>query len=172
MIDKQLLLSPSLSNKISDIGNLFFNYNRILDAGMDYLDIDKGMTKTSEFIHNELAHKAPIDADKFRDFNAVNRVRTNYGTPIEGSVGTYSSPLDFYLYAFSYAVKILKAIDEGISLAEQEGNTEAKMFLKGQVSVASKYKHQFALLYDRSESAIEQGNTWIDLDSMWQDFIL
>jgi len=172
MIDKQLLLSASLSNKISKIGNLLFNYNRVLDAGMDYLDIDVGMRKTSEFIHEKLAHTAPIDADKFREFNAKNRIRTNYGVPIDGSAGDYSTPLEFYLYAFTYAVKIIQEIKEAVELAEQEGSLKAKTFLMSQVDTVSRYEYQFALLHDRSESAIDQGNTWLDLDSMWQDFVL
>lgn len=172
MIDKTFLLSASLSNKCSEIMNLFFNYNRILDAGMDYLDIDMGMRKISDFIHKNLAHVAPIDADNFRDFNANNRIRTNYGVAIEANSGSYNSPLEFFLYAFSYSVKILKAIEEAMTLAENEGCREAFKFFESQIDTITKYKYQFALLHDRCETAIDQGNTWIDLDAMWQDFVM
>jgi len=172
MIDKTFLLSASLSNKSSEIMNLFFNYNRILDAGMDYLDIDMGMRNISEFVHKKLAHVAPIDADAFRDFNAHNRIRTNYNVAIEASAGSYDSPLEFFLYAFSYSIKILKAIEEAMTLSEKENNKEACDFFRSQIDTITKYKYQFALLHDRCETAIDQGNTWIDLDAMWQDFVM
>jgi len=172
MIDKEMLLSASLSDKVSEIGNLFFNYNRVLDAGMDYLEIEFGMKQMANFIHETLAHVAPLDADHFRDFNAKNMSRTNYGLPIEGNNAEYDSPFEFFVYAFSYSMKILRAIKEGISLAETEGNIEACGFFKSQISVILKYKYQFVLLHDRCESAINMGNTWIDVDSMWRDFVV
>lgn len=172
MIDKEYLLSEPLSSEISGIGNLYFNYNRILDAGMDYLDVDMKMTNLSYFIHEKLAHQAPIDADAFRDFNAKNGRRTDYGVAIEGNSGEYDNPLKFFAYAFSYAVKILKAIGTATDSAQQEKNLEVCEFLRTQIDVVCKYKTQFVFLFDKCEIAIQQGLTWQDIDNMWEDYIV
>ena len=166
------LLSDTLSSKISEIGQLYFNYNRLLDAGMDFLDIDMNMNKMSEYIHKNIAHKAPIDADSFRDYNASKSKRTDYLTPILGDAGSYEGdPLNFFSKAFLYALKIQKEIESGISLATQEGDYDACEFLRDQISTIREYKDQFVIFYDKCESAIKAGNTWQDIDSRWEDFV-
>jgi ferritin len=172
MLDKNVLLSTSLSDKISDIGNLFFNYNRILDAGMDYLDIDYNMTQMSKYIHENIAHKAPIDADVYRDFNARNSRRTNYGVDILGNDANYESPLEFFAFALAYSAKIMNEIYSAIDMAMDERNHEVSQFLKSQIPVVSEYKSQFILLYEKCEANIKEGNTWQDIDHRWEDFAL
>lgn len=172
MLDKDILLSTSLSDKISEIGNLFFNYNRILDAGMDYMDVDWNMNKLGNYIHQNMAHKSPIDADAFRDFNAQNSRRTNYGVDILGNNAEYESPLGFFAFGIAYAMKIMKAISEGIDMAMAEKDYDVCEFLKSQISVPRWYKAQFVLLYDKCSSALSAGNTWQDIDNRWEDFVV
>jgi hypothetical protein len=172
MLDKNVLLSTSLSDKISEIGNLFFNYNRILDAGMDYLDIDCNMTQMSQYIHEHIAHKAPIDADTYRDFNARNSRRTNYGADIQGNDANYESPLEFFAFALAYSAKIMDLLYLTIDEATAERNYDVSEFLKSQIPVIREYKEQFVLLYEKCEATIKDGNTWQDIDHRWEDFAL
>ena len=172
MIDKNILLSESLSGKISEIGNLYFNYNRILDAGMDYMDVDCNMNKLGNYIHKQLAHKAPLDSDVFRDYNASNSRKTNYSVPILGSSSEgYDTPLDFFEWALAYALKITSEISSAIKMAEAEENFDACEFFKSQLPTIRGYKSQFVLLADKCSSAISQGNTWQDIDNRWEDFV-
>jgi phosphomevalonate kinase len=167
-----VLLSDTLSAKISNIGQLFFNYNRLLDAGMDFLDIDMNMNMMSEYIHKNIAHKAPLDADAFRDYNASKSKRTNYLNPILGSSGDYElDPLKFFSTSYLYAQKIQEEIKSGIEMAMQESDIETCEFLKSQIPNIGKYKAQFVLLYDKCEASINAGNTWQDIDNRWEDFV-
>jgi hypothetical protein len=170
--DKNKLLSTALSDKMSEIGNLFFNYNRLLDAGMDYLDVDWNMNKLSDYIHKNLAHKAPLDADAFRDYNAQNSRRTNYGADILGNSAPYESPLGFFAGALTYCLLITNAVYSGIELAMAERNCSARVFLERQLPVLEKYKAQFVLLYDKCGTSINLGNTWQDVDNRWEDFVV
>lgn len=165
------LLSQSLSNKISEIAQLYFNYNRMLDAGMDYLDIDMNMNMLSEYIHKHIAHKAPLDADAYRDYNASNSKRTDYSNAILGDVGIYNDPLEFFTKALLYSLKIQQEIANGVKLAMEEGDISTCEFLKSQFPVIREYKAQFILLYDKCEAAINAGNTWQDIDNRWEDFV-
>jgi len=169
MIDKNLLLSETLSKKLSEIMNMYFQLNRILDAGMDFLDVDMNMNKISNYIHLNFAHKAPIDADAFRDRNADNSYRTYYGN-IESSDGNYTTPLAFFEYALEYILKIIDAISDGIDFAKSENDEETKQFLMNQFPNIGIYKKQFVLLCDKCEKAIQEGNTWQDIDNRWEDF--
>jgi ferritin len=167
-----MLLSDTLSSKISEIGNLYFNYNRILDAGMDFLDIEMNMNKLSEFIHEKIAHKAPIDADTFRHYNSSKSKRTDYATPILGSSGDYEGdPLKLFSMGYLYASKIQQEIANGINLAMQEGDIDTCEFLRNQIATVREYKDQFVLLYDKCEASIKAGNTWQDIDNRWEDFV-
>ena len=170
--DKNKLLSNALSNKISEIGNLFFNYNRLLDAGMDYLDVDCNMNKLSNYIHNQIAHKAPLDADVFRDYNAKNSRRTDYGIDIKGDSALYQNPIGFFSSALAYCLYITNAVCSGVEMAKAEGNYSAQKFLNGQLPNLEAYKAQFVLLIDKCSATIEGGNTWQDIDNRWEDFVV
>jgi hypothetical protein len=170
-MNNTIFLSPLLSSKISEIGNLYFNYNRLLDAGMDYLDIEVDMSKFSEIIHT-IAHKAPTDADAFRDFNANNNCRTDYGSDIQGSEGNYESPIDFCIHAFSYSVLILQKISEGIDFAEKENNIEMIKFLQEQIPVAYEYKKQFTVFNNKILELRDQDYTWEEIDEKVSEFLL
>ena len=169
--DKNKLLSSALSDKISEIGNLFFNYNRLLDAGMDYIDVEFNMNKLGDYIHKHLAHKAPLDADAFRDYNAQNSRRTNYGADILGNTAPYEDPMGFFASALAYSLFIMNTIYSGIEMAKAERNYSAKVFLEGQLPNIEKYKSQFTLLIDKCESNLKVGNTWQDIDNHWEDFV-
>jgi hypothetical protein len=170
-MNNTMFFSPLLSSKISEIGNLYFNYNRLLDAGMDYLDIEVDMSKFSEIIHT-IAHKAPTDADAFRDFNANNNCRTDYGSDIQGSEGNYESPIDFCIHAFSYSVLILQKISEGIDFAEKENNIEMIKFLQEQIPVAYEYKKQFTVFNNKILELRDQDYTWGEIDEKVSEFLL
>ena len=74
---------PKSLNSYSDGKYSFQNMFKACSYNfMDYLDIELVMNKLSEKIH-KIAHISPLDADRFRDFNALYGFRTIYGT-IEG----------------------------------------------------------------------------------------
>ena len=114
MIDKNLLLSESLSKRLSEIMNMYFQYNRYLDALIDYLDVDMNMNLMSNYIHETYAHRAPLDADAYRSYNSANSRRTFYGN-IESSDGNYTTPLDGFEFMLEYALQIMNAIQDGLS---------------------------------------------------------
>lgn len=169
MIDKNLLLSEALSKRLSDIMNMYFQYNRILDALVDYLDVDMNMNMMSNYIHETYAHRAPLDADRYRDFNSANSRRTFYGN-IDASEGNYESPIAGFEYALEYVLKIMDSIQDGIDLAKSEGDEDSKKFLQEELKNMRVYKKQFVLLCDKCEQAIAEGNTWQDIDHRWQDY--
>jgi hypothetical protein len=162
-------LSPLISDKISEIGNLLFNLNRLLDAGMDWLDIDCHMPKTSKYIH-DLAHKAPIDADSFRDYNAKHGMRTDYESPIQGSKAEYLAPVEFYIHAFAYVSKILYCIIETIRLSEELEDQDSNEFLYSQIPMAVGYKDKFAFLHNETLSYLKVGKTVEEIDSIVDSF--
>jgi hypothetical protein len=170
--DKNKLLSTALSEKMSELGNLFFNYNRMLDAGMDFMDVDWNMNKLGDYIHKNLAHKAPLDADAFRDYNAKNSRRTNYGVDILGNSAPYEDPMGFFAGALAYCLFIINAVYTGIEMAMAERNCSARVFLEGQLPNLERYKAQFVLLIDKCESSLKAGNTWQDIDNRWEDFVV
>lgn len=170
--DKDKLLSPALCGKMSEIGNLFFNYNRLLDAGMDYIDVEFNMNKLGDYIHKNLAHKAPLDADAFRDYNAQNSRRTNYGADILGNSAPYEDPMGFFASALAYSLFIINAVYSGVEMAMAERNYSAKVFLEGQLPNLEKYKAQFTLLIDKCTSSLNAGNTWQDIDNRFEDFVV
>jgi hypothetical protein len=164
-MDNEIKLSPLISDKISEIGNLLFNLNRLLDAGMDWLDIDCDMPKTSKYVH-EIAHKAPIDADSFREYNAKHGMRTDYGSPISGSKAEYLAPVEFYIHAFAYSSKILYCTIEAIRLAEQLEDEDSNEFLYSQVPIIVGYKDKFAFLHNETLSYLKVGKTVAEIDGI------
>ena len=69
----------------------YFTLNKKLDNLMDYLDIELTMSKLSASVH-KIAHKVPLDADRFRDYNALYSYRTKYLT-IQGQYKDYENKL-------------------------------------------------------------------------------
>jgi ferritin len=169
VIDKNLLLSETLSKRLSEIMNMYFQYNRILDALIDYLDVDMNMNMMSNYIHETFAHRAPLDADSYRSYNSSNSRRTIY-SDIEASDGNYENPLVGFEYALEYTLKIMDAIQDGIDLAKSENDEDTKKFLQEELKNMRVYKKQFVFLCDKSEKSIQEGNTWQDIDHRWDDF--
>lgn len=171
MYDKDILLSTKLSDKISALGQMYFDLNRVLDAGSNYLEVDMNMNKLGNYIHHSMAHYAadPL-ADNFRDYLSINSRRTNYNVATKPNAGDYNSPMEFFEYVLDYYVDIKNAITEAIKMADEENDEDTSQFLKAQLVLAREYKAQFVLLCDKCNSAIESGNTWQDIDHRWEDF--
>lgn len=171
MYDKDILLSEKLSNKLSELGQMYFDLNRILDAGSDYLEVDMNMNKLGNYIHHSMAHYAtdPL-ADNFRDYLSSNSRRTNYNVSTKPNAGQYASPMEFFEFVLDYYLDIKNAISDGINIARDEHDEDTMRFLRNQLALARTYKNQFVLFCDKCKTAINSGNTWQDIDNRWEDY--
>jgi ferritin len=171
LYDRDILLSEKVSAKLSEIGQLYFDLNRVLDAGSDYMEVDMNMNKLGNYIHHSMAHYAtdPL-ADNFRDYLSACSRRTNYNVATKPSEGNYSSPLEFFKYVLNFYIDIRTAISDGIKLALAEDDEDTAQFLREQLVLARAYRDQFVLFCDKCEIAIAEGDTWQTIDNHWEDY--
>ena len=167
---KEMFISKKIADTNSYIMDMYFTLNKKLDNFMDYLDIELVMNKLSEKIH-KIAHISPLDADRFRDFNALYGFRTIYGT-IEGQYEDFGNILEGVYKITMYILDIDNALSDAMELANIEKNDDYRKFISDEIEKLREYKKQFILLYDKIEKSIDVGNTLKDIDSRTSDYIL
>lgn len=170
MFDKNIFINQEIADKNSEIMDMYFTLNKKLDNLMDYMDIILVMPKMADLVHHKIAHIAPLDADRFRDYNALYGFRTKYNT-IDGQYIEFDNLLQGVDSILDYIVDIDNAISEAKQLAEKEDNYDYKKFLNEETVHLRSYIKQFILLHDKVEQYIKVGNTEQDLDFRAEDII-
>ena len=148
----------------------YFTLNKKLDNLMDYLDIELVMSKLSASIHL-IAHQAPLDADRFRDYNALYSYRTKYGT-IQGQYKDYTNPVEGIADILSYLADMTNMLYDAKSMGKSEENDDYVTFMYTEIEQIRTYKKQFIVFHDRLQTAVECGNTIQDIDYYSNDYII
>ena len=162
MFDKGVFISERIADKNSEIMDCYFTLNKKLDNLMDYVDIVCVMPLFSTGLH-KIAHKAPIDADRFRDYNALYSYRTKYRT-IEGQYKDFANPLEGIDSILEYLSDMDNIFDEAKNLAKAEENHDYSKFINEEIRAFREYKKQFILLHDKIERYMVEGNSMQDFD--------
>lgn len=162
MFNKSMFISENISKKNSEIMDAYFTLNKKLDNFMDYVDIVCVMPNFSNILHL-IAHKAPLDADRFRDYNALYSYRTFYNT-IEGQYKDFESPLDGITFIIDHIIDIDILLAEAKDIAKQEENYDYECFIDKEIIHLREYKKQFIIFNDKLEQYLKQGNTMQDFD--------
>lgn len=170
MFDNNIFLSQRLADKNSEIMDAYFTLNKKLDNLMDYLDVEQSMNKLSTSIHI-IAHKAPLDADRFRDYNALYSFRTKYGT-IQGQYKNYINPLEGITDILSYLVEMTNMLYNAKYMGQTEENYDYVKFINTEIEKIRYYKKQFILFHDKIQKSLESGNTLQDIDFYSNDYII
>ena len=170
MFDKNIFLSQRLADKNSELMDAYFTLNKKLDNLMDYLDIELVMSKLSASIHL-IAHQAPLDADRFRDYNALYSYRTKYGT-IQGQFKDYANPVEGIADILSYLADMTNMLYDAKSMGKSEENEDYVKFINTEIEKIRSYKKQFILFHDKIQKSLECGNTVQDIDFYSSDYII
>ena len=166
-----MFISQTLAEKNSQIMTMYFQLNKKLDNFVNYILVDFSMEKLSEALHKEYAHKAPITADNFSDYNAAFSYRASYGA-VEEETQTYAGFLDGVSDVLSYLIDIDNALAEARELGVRENNIDYVVFIDSQFKELGIYKKEFILLYDKAEQYLKLGNTLQDMDARYEDFLI
>lgn len=170
MFDKNIFLSQILADKNSELMDAYFTLNKKLDNLMDYLDIELTMSKLSASVH-KIAHKAPLDADRFRDYNALYSYRTKYGS-IQGQYKDYSNPVEGMADIINYLADMTNMLYDAKTMGRAEENEDYVKFISTEIEQIRAYKKQFILFHDKIQKSLECGNTIQDIDFYSDDYIL
>ena len=170
MFDKNIFLSQALADKNSELMDAYFTLNKKLDNLMDYLDIELVMSKLSASVH-KIAHKAPLDADRFRDYNALYSYRTKYST-IQGQYKDYENPVEGMADILSYIADMTNMLYDAKSMGKSEENEDYIKFINEEIQKIRYYKKQFILFHDKIQKSLECGNTVQDIDFYSDDYII
>lgn len=162
MFDKNIFINEKIADKNSEIMNAYFTLNKKLDNLMDYVGIVFNMHKFSQELH-KVAHKAPIDADRFRDYNALYSFRTKYNT-IVGQYTEFANPLEGIDSILEFLADMDNMFAEAKNIAKAEENYDYNKFLSTEIKNFRPYKEQFIILHDQIKSYIANGNTYQDFD--------
>ena len=168
---KTLFMSQKIADKNSQLMNLYFKLNKRLDNFVDYIGVSLNMNKMSDVLHHKYAHLAPIIADDFSDYNALFSYRSKYET-ITGETEEYSN----IVVALESVLSLISDIDIALSdakvMAEDEQNDDYLKFISDQNKKLRIFKKQFILLYDKIRMALTLGNTLMDIDFAYEDYII
>lgn len=170
MFDKNIFFSQELADKNSEIMNMYFTLNKKLDNLMDFLDIEFVMSKLSAHIH-KIAHIAPLDADRFRDYNALYSYRTKY-TTIQGQYQNFSNILEGIVEILNYLADMTNTLYDAKLMGRKEENEDYVKFISQEIQHIRYYKKQFILIHDKIQKSLEVGNTIQDIDFRSDDFII
>lgn len=157
-----MFISEAISEKNSEIMNMYFTLNKKLDNLMDFVDIEWVMPNFSNGLH-KIAHEAPLDADRFRDYNALYSFRTKYNT-IEGQFKDFKDPLDGINDILDYIGDIDNSLASAKEIAVREENYDYGKFIDEEYALLRRYKKQFITLNDKLGKYIAEGNTYQDYD--------
>ena len=166
-----MLLSQTLADKNSQVMTMYFQLNKKLDNFVNFILVDYSMEKLSEALHKNYAHRAPITADNFSDYNAAYSYRATYGAVEEETV-TYGGFLEGVADVLSYLIDIDNALAEARELGVRENNIDYVVFIDEQFKELGAYKKEFVLLYDKAEKYLALGNTLQDIDARYEDFLI
>jgi hypothetical protein len=171
MYDKRMFLSQRIADKNSELMNLYFKLNKRLDNFVNYIGVSLNMNKMSDALHHKYAHLAPINADDFSDYNALYSYRSHYDT-ILGETIEY----DDIMSGIEDVLKLISDIDISLSdakvMGQDEQNDDYVKFITDQIKVLRIYKKQFILLNDKVNMALSLGNTLMDIDFAYEDYLI
>lgn len=170
MFDEDIFLNKTIADKNSEIMNMYFTLNKKLDNLMDYVDIVLIMPNFSEGLHL-IAHKAPLDADRFRDYNALYSFRTKY-TEIGSQYKDFSSALGGIDDILDYLSDMDNALAEAKGLAKSQDNYDYSRFIDKEITQLRFYKKQFILLHDKIKQYIVENNTMQDFDYRCRSYFI
>jgi len=171
MYDKRLFLTQRLADKNSELMNLYFKLNKRLDNFVNYIGVSLNMNKMSDALHQKYAHLAPINADDFSDYNALYSYRSHYDT-ITGETIEYDNILSGLEDVLTLIADIDLSLSDAKLMGDDEQNDDYVKFITDQIKALRIYKKQFILLYDKIGMALSLGNTLMDIDFAYEDYII
>lgn len=125
------LISNTINEQLNALIGQCFSMNRMLDRGMSLLKVRWKMPRTSDILHEEVAHAYPAEkfADGISDYQASRGNETIYpATPIGNK--NYDTPLEFFKEYFQENIKLENMIKDVMDMAEEQGDYTTKVFLE------------------------------------------
>ncbi len=162
------LIPDNVNNKLNEIVTFCFVGNRICDRAMSVLDVKFVMNKTSEILHERLAHLFPKIADVVSTYQGSRNCLTIYGeTPLDAT--DYTSPQEFFEKILDYMVELESLCYETCSLAMDESDITTVSFLQKFIRIISHITHQCILLSDKGNA---YNGDWMKFDHDIDDMIV
>lgn len=166
------LISKELNSKLDELVGKAFAINRMLDRGMSLLKVRWKMIKSSDLLHQKVAHAYPGDkfADSISDYQASRSMETIYPeTPIGNR--EYNSPIDFFIDYFQENIEFEDMIKDVIDMAEKEDDQTTKKFLNGLLVRLSEYTSLSQDLIDIVSMCDNDKFKLLMLDSEIDDYV-
>lgn len=169
MYNKSMFISQNIIDMNNLLMDMYFTFNKKMDNFMDYVDINLVMNNLSGALH-KIAHMYPLDADRFRDYNAMYSFRSIYGT-IEGQYKNFDNILTGLSEVLEYILDIDNSLTQAKKIGKEEDNPDYCKFISDEVKQLRKYKKQFIFMYDKIQACLTVGNTLQDIDFNYKDFL-
>lgn len=145
------LINEELNESLNDLVGECFRGNRVLDRMMSILNIKFVMNNTVKYLHDGMAHKFPLLADKISDYQGSRNNLTVYPeTPRDDS--DYNSPLELFMKFYEYMIFLENSVKDVIVQADDVGDLTTSEFLRKFLFNLSRYTEQSMLLVDKSEA--------------------
>lgn len=162
------LIPSTINSKLDEIVTLCFVGNRICDRAMSVLDVKFAMNKSSEILHEKLAHLFPKIADVVSSYQASRNCLTVYGvTPRDDT--EYNNPADFFNKILEYMNDLESMCYESYNLAIDESDITTAAFLQKFVRMIAIITNQCILLSDKSDA---YDGDWMRFDHDIDDMII
>lgn len=136
-------------NKVQELVRFCFEANSKMDVIVNRLDVVFNLPKTSDIIHQKIAHAYPvIFADKITDFLSKRNIKVSYGNiPLQNS--EYKEISDCFKEMILIQNNIENKTVECIDIAEDNNDVAIKIFLENfLVDTVILYTKQANILYN------------------------
>jgi len=162
------LIPENVNKKLDEIVTMCFLGNRIADRAMSVMDVKFSMNKSSELLHQKLAHLFPLIGDIASSYQSARNCLTFYGdTPADGT--DYNSPQEFFEKLLDYMTDLESLCYESCQLAKEESDFTTSAFLHKFIRMLIPITNQCILLADKGKA---YNGDWMRFDHDVDDFVI
>ena len=157
------LLSEKTKLVLEKIIQHCFYINRMADRMVSVLSVKFVMPNTSNIIHKNYAHWAPIYADLISDYMDSRDCTTIYGETPRGDQ-EYENPLDCINKALEMNIELEKLLKKSIETSLEERDYTTMVFLQNVLYKIIPVTKDLLLLVDKMELYGDTPKDWMKLD--------
>lgn len=141
------LINDKVSKSLNDLVRLCFESNAKVDRIVNLLDCKFNMPKTSNLLHQKLAHAYPvIFADKLTDYGLLRNNDSNYGNiPVIDK--NYETIIQMFEDILEIQMNIEEQVKNTIDISDEERDYSTRIFIENfYVDIVVKYTKQALIL--------------------------
>jgi ferritin len=124
-----MLISEKTAQSLEKLMGMFFQANRIMDRMSTQLSIKFVMPNTSQIVHKQWAHKAPLTADLISDYCDERNYPVSYPTTV-ADYTEYSNLLEMFNKLLDFFIDIEGQAIECYDIAQEEHDIMTKYFVE------------------------------------------